>query len=238
LKHRSYIFFPFLLTVAFLSAVVPGFSLVTHAGIASYGPADQVLRVWFSGPPQLITMYPMAYEFNVAATTSNGLWITSLHWDFGDNSTLDVPFSAQSQVSDVRYHAYSLAGLYTVSVTAYDNMGNSETTEVTVNWTTPVQSCQNALSGVEVDITPNSTFVQVGQSVTFTASPYVGSGSYSYVWVWQQEGNGTNLQHGSGTGNQYTFTPTSSGTYDISVTATDGCGILVVKLIIHSSATQ
>ena len=227
-----------MLTIGFLSAVVPGFSVVTHAGIASYGPADQVLQVWFNGPPLLITTYPMAYEFNVAAMTSNGFWITSLHWDFGDYSTLDVPFSAQSEVSDVRYHAYSQSGLYTVSVTAYDNMGNSETAQVIVNWATPVRNCQNAWNRVEVNITPSSIFVRVGQSVTFTASPIGGSESHSYVWVWQQEGNGTNLQHGSGTGNQYTFTPTSSGTYDIWVTATDGCGILVVKLIIHSSTTQ
>jgi hypothetical protein len=180
----------------------------------------------------------MTYEFNVAAATSNGLWITGLHWDFGDGSTLDVPFSAESAVSDLRYHAYSQSGLYTVSVTAYDSMGNSESAQVTVNWTSPVQSCQNALNRVEVNITPNSTFVQVGQSLIFTASPSGGSGSYSYVWAWQQEGNGTNLPHGTGTGNQYTFTPTSSGTYDVWVTATDGCGILVVKLIIHSSITQ
>ncbi|HUK29175.1 MAG TPA: PKD domain-containing protein [Candidatus Acidoferrales bacterium] len=232
MKHRSYVFLPFLLTTVFLFAIVPGFSIVTHAGIA--GATDEALQVWFNGAPLLITTYPMAYQFTVAAMTSNGLWITNLHWDFGDNSTLDVPFSAQSQVSDMRFHAYSQSGLYTVSVTAYDNGGNSQTAEVTVNWASPVQNCQNSLNSVEVNVTPDSTFVQVGQSVTFTASP---SGSYAYVWVWQQEGSGTNLQHGSGIGNPFKFTPTRSGNYDVWITENDGCGILVVKLVIHSTTT-
>ena len=230
MKHKSYVVFPFLLVLVFVSTIVPGFSVVTHPSIASYGPTDQVLQVWFSGPPLLTLAYPTNYEFNVAAKTSSGLWITVLHWDFGDGSTLDVPFSAQSYVSDQRFHAYSLAGLYTVSVTAYDNMGNSESAQVTVNWTTPTQNCQNSLNTVAVNVTPTSSFLQVGQSVVFTASG--GSESGSYVWAWQQEGNGTNLQHGTGTGNPFTFTPTSSGTYEVWVTSTDSCGILIVTLIV------
>jgi hypothetical protein len=218
-----------------VSAIVPGFSITTHPSIASYGPTDQPLQVWFNGPPLLTTPYPTNYEFNVAAKTSSGLWITNLHWDFGDGSTFDVPFSAQSEVSDVRYHAYSQAGLYTVSVTAYDSMGNSESAEITVNWTIPTQNCENSLNTVAVTVTPNSSSVEVGQSAIFTASTSGVSGSYSYVWVWQQEGSGTNLQHGSGTGNPFTFTPTSSGTYEVWVTATDGCGIVIVRLTVSSS---
>jgi hypothetical protein len=221
--------------MVFVSAIVPGFSVATHSSIASYGPTDQALQVWFNGLPLLTAAYPTNYEFNVAAKTWSGLWITSLHWDFGDGSTLDVPFSAQSQVSDVRYHAYSQPGLYTVSVTAYDNMGNSGFAQVTVNWTIPTQNCQNSLNTVAVNVTPTSSVIQVGQSVVLTASSSGGSGSESYVWAWQQEGNGTNLQHGTGNGNPYTFTPTSSGTYEVWVTATDSCGIVIVTLIVSSS---
>ena len=110
-----------------VSAVVPGFSLPTRSSVASYGPTDQPLQVWFDSPPQPTLQYPTAFEFNVAAKTSTGLWITSLHWDFGDGSTLDVPFSAQSYVSEARYHIYAQPGAYVVTVTAYDNMGNSGT---------------------------------------------------------------------------------------------------------------
>lgn len=221
--------------VVFASTIVPGFSLVTHSKIASYGPTDQTLQVWFNGLPLLTTAYPTNYEFNVAAETSSGLWITSLHWDFGDGSTLDVPFSAQSEVSDIRYHAYSEAGLYTVTVTAYDNIGNSQSAQVTVNWTLPGQNCQNSLNTVAVNVTPNSSSVHVGQSVVFTASAPDVLGTSSYVWVWQQEGNGTNLPHGTGSGNPFTFTPTSSGTYEVWVTATDSCGIVIVTLTVTSS---
>jgi PKD repeat protein len=80
-------------------------------------------------------MYPTFYEFNVAAQTSPGLWITCLHWDFGDGSTLNVPYSTRSYVSEARYHQYAQPGVYTVAVTAYDNMGNYGTAQIIVIWT-------------------------------------------------------------------------------------------------------
>jgi len=118
--------------VLFVSSTVPGFA--THATAASYGSSDPAVQVWFDGGPMLTILYPTFYEFNVAAKTSSGLWITNVHWDFGDGSTLDIPFSAEREVSDVRYHAYSQPGVYVVSVTAYDNMGNSGSAQVAVNW--------------------------------------------------------------------------------------------------------
>ena len=94
-----------------------------HNGIRP--ETTQVLTVWFDAPPQLTISYPPAYLFNVAAKTAPGLWITNLHWDFGDGATLDVPFSAQNQVSDIRAHQYANSANYCVTVTAYDNAGNS-----------------------------------------------------------------------------------------------------------------
>jgi hypothetical protein len=81
---------------------------------------------------------PQAYSFGVTAETSPGLTITKLSWQFGDGATKDVPYSAQSEVSEVQYHAYSTPGTYTVSVIAYDSMGNAGYAQVTVNWITPV----------------------------------------------------------------------------------------------------
>jgi len=121
-----------LLITVFSSSATSGFSLRYHPTDSS-SPSSG-LQVWFDGTPQLTITYPIFYEFPVAARTSTGRWITDLHWDFGDGSTLDVPFSTESYVSDVRYHAYSQPGQYTVSVTAYDNMGNSGSAQVTVNW--------------------------------------------------------------------------------------------------------
>jgi PKD repeat protein len=149
LKHGSRIVLPFLLVVVFVFALVPSFSFATRSSTSSYEATDQPLLVWFDSPPQLTILYPTFLEFNVAAETSPGLWITWLHWDFGDGSTLDVPFSAQSYVSDVRYHQYTQPGTYTVAVTAYDNMGNSNTAQITVSWTDGPQSDSSGY-GVQV----------------------------------------------------------------------------------------
>jgi len=86
-----------------------------------------------------LTQYsPQAYAFGVTATAAPGSTITKLSWQFGDGATKDVPYSAQSQVSDVEYHAFTTPGTYTVSVIAYDSMGNAGYAQVTVNWVTPV----------------------------------------------------------------------------------------------------
>src|SRR5208337_4933584 len=61
-----------------------------------------------------LTQYsPQTYSFGVTAKTSPGLTITKLTWQFGDGVTKDVPYSAQSQVSEVLYHAYSSAAAST-----------------------------------------------------------------------------------------------------------------------------
>ena len=86
-----------------------------------------------------LTQYsPQTYSFGVTAKTGPGLTITKLSWQFGDGTTKDVPYSAQNEVSEVLYHGYTSPGTYTVSVIAYDSMGNAGYAQVTVNWVTPV----------------------------------------------------------------------------------------------------
>ena len=128
---------------------------------SSFGPANApVLQVWFDAAPQLTTAYPPAYIFNVAAKTATGLWITSLHWDFGDGATLDVPFSGQSQVSDIRAHEYATQANYCVSVTAYDSAGNNATTS------------QSLMPNFDFTLaaTPTSQSVVPGGSVTYNVA--------------------------------------------------------------------
>jgi PKD repeat protein len=81
---------------------------------------------------------PQSYAFGVQANTFPGLWITGLHWEFGDGAFKDVPYCCQAQVSEVQNHAYSQPGSYTVVVVAYDDMGNFGSAFVTVNWTQPI----------------------------------------------------------------------------------------------------
>jgi len=87
---------------------------------------------------QLDTGSPQGFAFGVSATALPGFSITSLDWDFGDGSTLYVPYCCENQVSEVQYHIYALAGTYNVLVIAYDNGGNFGEALVTVNWPTPV----------------------------------------------------------------------------------------------------
>jgi len=93
---------------------------------------------------QLDTISPQAYAFGVAAQALQGFTITRLHWDFGDGVSLDVPYCCQSQVSEVRYHAYQQPGTYTVTVTAYDSGGNMGDAATTISWATPVPEFQTA----------------------------------------------------------------------------------------------
>ena len=86
----------------------------------------------------LTQLSPQAYSFGITAKASAGASITKLSWQFGDGTTKDVPYSTQNQVSEVQYHAYASPGSYTVSVIAYDSMGNAGFAQVTVNWITPV----------------------------------------------------------------------------------------------------
>ena len=87
---------------------------------------------------QIDSSSPQAYSFGVRAQTAPTLYITRLHWEFGDGSYLDVPYCCQSLVSEVRYHAYPQQGTYTAVVVAFDNAGNFGDALVTVSWPTPV----------------------------------------------------------------------------------------------------
>ena len=92
---------------------------------------------------QLDTSSPQAYSFGITATATPGFTITRLHWDFGDGIFLDVPYCCQSQVSEVRYHAYQQPGSYQVTVIAYDSGGNSGDAATTISWPTPVPEYPN-----------------------------------------------------------------------------------------------
>lgn len=126
----------FMLSLVLLG-VVAAFSMPIVLGYVAVAPnnvprSNAVLQVWFDACPQLTGSYPLGYLFNVAAKTSSGLWITTLHWDFGDNSTLNVPYSGQSQVSEIRAHQYANKANYIVTVTAYDNAGNTRAARVSL----------------------------------------------------------------------------------------------------------
>jgi hypothetical protein len=93
-----------------------------------------LVQVYFDSV-SLFQFYPQACSFNVnAKSLSPGSSITKISWQFGDGSSLDVPYCCQSQVSEVQYHSYAQPGTYTVSVAVYDNLGNVGSARVAVNW--------------------------------------------------------------------------------------------------------
>lgn len=154
---RSLLFLAlFVMSLPMCAASVPAYALGSSFGLAN----APVLQVWFDAAPQLTTAYPPAYVFNVAAKTASGLWITSLHWDFGDGATLDVPFSGQSQVSDIRAHQYAAQANYCVSVTAYDSAGN----------TAAVSQSLMPNFDFTLTATPTSQSVVPGGSVTYNVA--------------------------------------------------------------------
>jgi len=133
------------LYVAVLSAPAQASTNVNQSYVSLTVTSTTSLSATSAGPVQvsfegvdLWQASPQAYAFSVTAKTTPGLSITKLSWQFGDGTTKDSIYSAQSQVSEVQYHAYTNPGPYTVSVVAYDSMGNVGYAQVTVNWTTPV----------------------------------------------------------------------------------------------------
>ena len=97
-------------------------------------PSTGLVQVSFDSV-SLFQSYPLACSFNVnARSLSPGSSITRISWQFGDGSSLDVPYCCQSQVSEVQFHIYAQRGTYTVSASVFDNLGNVGSTQVSVNW--------------------------------------------------------------------------------------------------------
>lgn len=215
-----------LLLTIFAGTCIPGASAratPTHFG-PEFGPASsQVLQVWFDAAPQLTTLYPEAYLFNVAAKTAPGLTITSLFWNFGDGSNLSVPFSSQSQVSDIRAHQYAGQGNYCVTVTAYDSAGNTATvsTSLKPNYDFTLNASpatQNVTQGgaasysVIVGSSPASCGVPVHVNLVVSTAPPQGT-----TWSLNPSSGNTSF---TSTLQVQTAVSTPQGTYAINVVGT------------------
>ena len=194
-----------------------------RSGIDFSSTASQVLQVWFDAAPQLTIAYPQAYVFNVAAKTDSGLSITRLHWDFGDGSTLDVPFSGQSQVSDMRAHQYANQANYCVTVTAFDNAGNTASVSVSLvpnfDFTLAASpSPQNIAQGgtatynVAVGSSPSACGKPVAVNLTVSTTPPQG-----VAWVLNPPSGNTPF---ASTLQVQTATATPMGTYTINIVGT------------------
>jgi len=115
-------------------------------GTVGLGVANSLSITFSGGSGVLVTIDSVnpaprqGYSFNVnARSLSPGSSITKISWQFGDGASLDVQYCCQSQVRETQFHTYARNSTYTVSVVAYDNMGNFAYAQAVINWT-PVES--------------------------------------------------------------------------------------------------
>jgi PKD repeat protein len=138
-----------------------------------------------------------------SGSASGGTSPYSYSWSFGDGST-----GTGSSAS----RTYSSAGLFTVTLTVKDSSSPQQTVtsqqSITVSSSSPSLSASFAYS-------PSSP--QAGQQVSFSASASGGTSPYSFSWNF---GDNT-----SSTGNPTTHIFTASGSFLVSVTATDAVGV-------------
>jgi hypothetical protein len=78
-----------------------------------------------------------------------------------------------------------------------------------------IKGMPKQMSSFSVTITPSSATIDVGQSVTFTATVSPPSSSYTYQWYLNNNKVGSNLT-------SYYFAPSQSGSYSIRVNVTNG----------------
>jgi len=212
LKNASLATLLLLVATISLSSVASGFSLSLRPQITLSSPASQGLQVWLDRP-QLLDADPCAYEFDVHAQTSSGLWITSLRWNFGDGSTLALPFSALSVVDDIRTHIYSVTGTYSVSVVAFDNAGDSGSAGQTLTNVIPGSCNPDPRSGLS---TLSNAQIEQGTSLQLP------SGSPLYLYAFATAGDSSS-------------TPFISGQY---ASVTNANGYLVAALATTSNNTN
>lgn len=135
---------------------------------------------------------------------------TSWSWNFGDNST-----STAKNPS----HAYASAGTFTVTLTATNVVGSNATTQqVTVQSKTAVPAAAFSWS----PLSP-----AVGQGVSFTDAS---TGSPT-SWLWNFGDGGTSTARNP----SHTFS--SAGTFNVTLTATNGAGNNSVTRAITVNAT-
>jgi hypothetical protein len=148
-----------LVALAFFSPITQGFAAPTKQALIFHAASNQAIHVWFDSPPQLTEPSNVwVYEFNVHANTSIGLWITNLHWDFGDGSIKDDPFSGQAHVSELVFHHYADQLNHIVTVTATDNAGNTGS------------ACATLMPDFTLSVAPTSQMVEQGDKTTYNVN--------------------------------------------------------------------
>jgi PKD repeat protein len=167
-------------------------------------PADATLTARFSAPASPRTAGTwLTFD---PSPSSNSKPLSSVTWDFGDNTT--PQFSRSSGLTTIR-HRYAGVGDYTVKLTVVDQSGNVSTTSSIISvgeQPTAVISPPSGrlLEGRPVAFSGGSSTTDPGKSIT------------SYSWDF---GDGS-----TGTGSSPSHVYTAAGTYLVKLTVTDSAG--------------
>lgn len=104
---------------------------------------------------------PAIINFDASASTSTGGSITSYSWDFGDNTTATGVNAS---------HEFSVAGVYTVTLSVLDAVGTTDSTTSTITITDPgsTDSCSFGA--------PQSSALQTLENLSYTEVHVLGTG--------------------------------------------------------------
>lgn len=154
---------------------------------------------------------PAKFRANVANAGAWGALV--LIWDFGDNTTTQGP---------VAYHAYDEEGNYTVSLLAYNALGQSGTIS---------QLVRVNVSAPHAAITPPSPAYAL-QNMTFRSATSYDNHSEIVAWAWEMDPEDIDLgwlgihhvNKGYGSSRNFTYVFTTAGNHTIRLTVTNAQG--------------
>ncbi len=183
-------------------------------GLTATSPSQQVT---VDEPGAAFTTYPGTPAPGATATFDAGSsidpagTISDYSWDFGDG-TSGNPDTADTGTTAVAHHPYATRGIYIVSLTTTNNLGQTATSAQHVTVDNPPTAA----------FTPSPTVSTAGQTVRFdgTAStPGAGGTIERYSWNF---GDGSPVQS-PGVATAHTYS--TSGTYTVTLTTTDDLGV-------------
>lgn len=158
---------------------------VTQMGLSANAGADRLC-----GPEGT----PVCFK----GSAGGGVGPYTYTWDFGDGSPLD--YSAEP------CHTYDSSGIYTVSMTARDSLGSTDTdSHMQVSITRPLSAIASVSRAAGIE-----PFAE-----HFSSSVTGGTGPYTYKWDF---GDGESSAEGSPV-----HVPAGNGTYKVTLTVTDSC---------------
>jgi PKD repeat protein len=187
--------------------------IVTDAAGTSSVAAQSVIVRSVPAPSVTISVLPASppvgqlATFTATATPATGHSIQSFAWNFGDGTT-------QSTTVPTAIKSFSTAGVYVVTVTATDDLGQHGSSSLTV-------TVGSGIVFPQPPFTVSPATPLVNQAVSFNGSAVTTlAGATITEWAWDFGDGGTSTGAAAST----THTYGAIGTYVVRLTVTDSAG--------------